>query len=37
VLCTGSGSWVSHVEFEGKAYWTIDDRYPEWEMPTSDE
>jgi hypothetical protein len=34
VLATGCGSWLSFVEFEGETFWHIEDKYPEWELPS---
>lgn len=33
-LSSGSGSWLSHIEFDGVKYWDVEQRFPEWEMPT---
>lgn len=30
ILATGSGSWISHIEFDGKVYWKLDEPIPKW-------
>lgn len=35
ILATGSGSWLSHVEFEGECHWRIQDDIPQW-LPSLD-
>ena len=30
VLATGDGSWLSHLNFNGKTVWTIEDEVPQW-------
>jgi hypothetical protein len=32
VVSEGSGSWLEYIEFDGKLYWSIDDRLPTWQM-----
>lgn len=34
VLATGCGSWLSFVEFEGETFWSIEQKYPEWQVPS---
>ena len=30
IVCTGYGSWLSHIDFEGKEYWKLSDPICEW-------
>lgn len=34
VVCSGGGSWLSHLEFDGKLFWKIDDPYESWSHPS---
>lgn len=34
ILATGNGSWLSHLEFDGKCYWKLEDTYENWEIPS---
>eukprot|EP00347_Sterkiella_histriomuscorum_P017855 403347716 len=33
LLETGTGSWLSHLEFNGETYWQLSDVYNEWLLP----
>ena len=34
VLASGCGSWLSFVEIDGETFWSIDQAYPEWQLPS---
>ena len=33
MLAEGSGSWLSHIEFDGKLIWKLGDQYEKWMIP----
>lgn len=33
ILGQGSGSWLSHLEFDGKLFWKLDYPYEKWVTP----
>lgn len=33
ILSSGSGSWLSHIEFDGKLFWKLDEPYEKWRLP----
>lgn len=34
VFASGSGSWLSHLEFDnGNVVWKLDEKYDSWELP----
>lgn len=33
IYAQGSGSWLSHIEFNGELFWQIDQEFPEWQLP----
>ena len=34
ILAQGSGCWLSHVLFDDKVYWRIEDSSNYWSLPT---
>ncbi len=33
-LGKGSGSWLSHLEFEGECFWKLNDEFSTWDLAT---